>query len=419
MSRIRFLHTADLHLGASFTRLYEKVPDSWTAILQRAADEVLARIVDVALEQHVDVVTIAGDLFDAPDPPVSAQYEALRQFKRLAKADVMVVLTHGNHDASMRAPLFAWPENVHVLAAPDNTTDVQDICLQIHSLNVQFSGFSYVSSELYGAQVAQFHRMPTIDVAVALYHGQVGPSSGRHAAYAAASVRQLAEQSSFDVWALGHLHGYAELHPQHPLILYPGAPQGRDSSETGAHGVALIDVEATKPCVATFVPTAGVEWTKISIDVSDSQGLEDVWQSIRAYYRGIVPSTPQVIHLHLHGYTPLHALYANPETGTVLQAAADDEGWPLWIHRYTTACQAELDWHVWEQSDGYVGALLRLLEQMDANAEDFIAEILTELDSPEAELVMQTLASGAEQKADVIMQTRQILLSAMNAEQPV
>jgi exonuclease SbcD len=59
---MKILHTADWHLGKkldNISRLEEQ-------------KEVLQEICDIADQQQVDVVIVAGDLFDTFNPPVEA-----------------------------------------------------------------------------------------------------------------------------------------------------------------------------------------------------------------------------------------------------------------------------------------------------------------------------------------------------------
>src|SRR5690606_28536878 len=90
---MKILHTADWHLGKrleKFSRLDE----------QR---EVLEEIIYIADTNDVDVVLIAGDLFDAYNPPTEAVELFYRTLKRLSNNGQRVVLAiAGNHDSPDR-----------------------------------------------------------------------------------------------------------------------------------------------------------------------------------------------------------------------------------------------------------------------------------------------------------------------------
>ena len=90
---MRILHTSDWHLGKrldDFSRLDE----------QR---EVLNEIIEIANEQDVDAVLIAGDLFDTYNPPTEAVDLFYRSLKRLTNnGSRPVIAIAGNHDSPDR-----------------------------------------------------------------------------------------------------------------------------------------------------------------------------------------------------------------------------------------------------------------------------------------------------------------------------
>lgn len=90
---IKILHTADWHLGKkleSFSRLKEQI-------------EVMDEICEIADQQMVDMVIVAGDLYDTFNPPVEAIYLFYKTLKRLSKnGNRPVIAIAGNHDSPDR-----------------------------------------------------------------------------------------------------------------------------------------------------------------------------------------------------------------------------------------------------------------------------------------------------------------------------
>lgn len=90
---MKILHTADWHLGKrldSFSRLEEQ-------------KNALNEICEIADQQAVDAVIVAGDLFDAFNPPVEAielLYKTLKQLTNNGKRAVIAIA--GNHDSPDR-----------------------------------------------------------------------------------------------------------------------------------------------------------------------------------------------------------------------------------------------------------------------------------------------------------------------------
>lgn len=93
---VRLLHTADWHLGrpiGGHSRLEE-----FSALL----DE----IVGIATDERVDVLLLAGDIFDARAPAAHVEGLFLSTCLRLHDAGVRVIGIAGNHDSPAR--LAAW-----------------------------------------------------------------------------------------------------------------------------------------------------------------------------------------------------------------------------------------------------------------------------------------------------------------------
>lgn len=86
--------TSDNHLGAYYARLR---PDRLEQRRQ-AMQSAFKRVVDIALERHVDLFLHAGDLFDRPDPRNAERAFVARQIARLRAAGIEVVAIAGNHD---------------------------------------------------------------------------------------------------------------------------------------------------------------------------------------------------------------------------------------------------------------------------------------------------------------------------------
>ncbi len=89
---MKFLHTADLHIGK---KLFEY------SLLEEQR-HVLKQIYEIALENQVDAVLIAGDVYDRAVPPTEA-VELLDDFlTELIKAGIRVIMISGNHDSPRR-----------------------------------------------------------------------------------------------------------------------------------------------------------------------------------------------------------------------------------------------------------------------------------------------------------------------------
>lgn len=417
LKRIRLLHAADLHLGTPFRSLSQQLSADFEGRLRQASAGILAKIVQLAIREQVDVVSIAGDLFDEAETSVAIQYDVWRQFQTLEQAGIRVVLTHGNHDPYMSISLFPWPNNVSVLADGTSARNVRDVFLHIDGRTLQYSGFSYLTRELYGSLAPKFQRHPNADVAIALYHGQIGGGESRHKAYAQASMAELVEHRGFDAWLLGHIHEYSVLHEVNPLVVYPGSPIGRNPSEVGPHGVVIVDIHPDKEMKHQFIPIADVEWIKAVVDLTDVSDFDAAWTAVRNALPAPTSDGMFLVHLHLYGYTPLYAQLNGSDMLQILQEAANSDGLNLSIYRVTSECVPELDLEVWRHSDGYLGELLSIFELSETDGVEGVVDMLTQTWSAEdIRLFHEMMELGGDSLASVLRQARQHVLKSIDPQ---
>jgi hypothetical protein len=115
---IRFLHTADLHLGKPFGRF----PEALRGRLQEARHASIVRLAAAARDHGVADILVAGDTFDAQTPSPTTLRHALRAMA--ADPGLRWWLLPGNHDSCAAGPLWDRiavdrPANVTPLLTPE------------------------------------------------------------------------------------------------------------------------------------------------------------------------------------------------------------------------------------------------------------------------------------------------------------
>jgi exonuclease SbcD len=90
------LHTSDWHIGRTFHG-YNLLGDQ---------EATLAAIADLVTEHSVDVVVVAGDLYDRALPSADAVQLATRALRRIRQAGAEIVISTGNHDSAPRLGAF-------------------------------------------------------------------------------------------------------------------------------------------------------------------------------------------------------------------------------------------------------------------------------------------------------------------------
>lgn len=95
---MRILHTADWHLGKTFRKVS----------LLEDQQHVLDQVFDAIIENEIQVLIIAGDVYDKPSPPETAVALFSKFIERVyQKTNSAIVIIAGNHDSGQRLGAFA------------------------------------------------------------------------------------------------------------------------------------------------------------------------------------------------------------------------------------------------------------------------------------------------------------------------
>ena len=114
----RFIHTADWQIG----KVFRFVDDAAMGALQLARLEAITRIGEIAEDQQVRHVLVAGDVWDHAAPAVLSRNQVIERMR--AHGSVQWHLLPGNHDPHQPNGLWdqlrqrGLPENVHAHTEP-------------------------------------------------------------------------------------------------------------------------------------------------------------------------------------------------------------------------------------------------------------------------------------------------------------
>jgi DNA repair exonuclease SbcCD nuclease subunit len=114
MTTFRFIHTADIHLDSPLRGLAGYNGPAVECI-RTATRQAFDNLISEAIDQKVDFVVIAGDLYDGDWRDYQTGLFFARQMGRLTKADIPAFVLHGNHDAeSQITRRLTLPDGVRV-----------------------------------------------------------------------------------------------------------------------------------------------------------------------------------------------------------------------------------------------------------------------------------------------------------------
>ncbi len=274
----RFLHTGDLHLDSPVEGLSAEAPPEVLPVLRNATIDAWRAVVRTALDERVDFVVVAGDVFEVASPTLLGQTRFRDGLAELAAAGIASFVVHGNHDpmdGRTWAPSLAFPDAVHRFG-----TDAGEAAPVLRGGReiARVHGRSYPRAAVTENYAAGFHADPAAPFSIGLLHTNVGDRPG-HGNYAPCSVDDL-RGSGMDYWALGHIHQPGQVMADPPAY-YCGIPQGRDPGELGARGCWLVSVDAAGRASSTFVATDVVRWHPIQLAIDAIEDDEALGRACR------------------------------------------------------------------------------------------------------------------------------------------
>lgn len=357
----RFLHTGDLHLDSPFSGLSIEAPAGVAEALREATLESWRQIVRIALDEPVEFVVVAGDVFEQANRTLRGQIRFRDGLADLARAGISSFVVTGNHDPlSGWEPSVTWPDLAHRFPAKEVTgrpvtRDGEEIA--------RVYGVSYHVRDVTTNLATRFRREPNVPFAVGLLHANVGGIEGA-ANYAPCSLPDL-RAADMDYWALGHIHRHQVLAEGRPTIVYCGNPQGRDPGETDPRGCYVVTVDDAGRIHPEFRPADVVRWQLVDAPIDglrDEEGLVEAVAQAADNAR-IAAGRSVVVRMRLTGRGSLHASLQRQGMLADARVVAQEhlgETVPFaWIESLRDATRSELDLATRSLVDDFLGDLLR------------------------------------------------------------
>lgn len=245
---LRFLHTADLHLGAAFDML----PPEKAEKAQAYQFTALEHLVRVATREDVNCILIAGNLFHASTPAANLFSRAM---SILAQAPCPVFLSPGKHDfihAQSPYQTNVLPKNVHIFTGAslesvhlNKDTAVWGAALQERTTNIPLS-----------------HETFSHPINLCVLHSDLRSKNGCNH-YTADNLAK----SGFSYFAAGGSHTATGLQRTGSTIFCSsGGLAALSEQEIGAKGFLLIQIENT--IKAQFIESKALQFARIEIDLT-------------------------------------------------------------------------------------------------------------------------------------------------------
>jgi exonuclease SbcD len=236
---IKILHTSDWHLGKKLYR-YSRIEE------QRL---ILNWFIQELAQNNIDILVIAGDIFDVPTPPNDAHklyYEFLNQAQKHCQK---IIITSGNHDSGdflkASSPIIK-EKNIYVFDKLHSKREDNYITFKLNGKDVSICNLPYFRNvelhRYYQENMAEaekdedwklnvlsdlFNNVPDADFKLAVAHHAFGDYSatGSEHTLSLSGLEKLSTDifEAYDYVALGHIHQMQKIKGPCP-IYYSGSP---------------------------------------------------------------------------------------------------------------------------------------------------------------------------------------------------
>ncbi|MFT5050533.1 MAG: exonuclease SbcD [Chlamydiales bacterium] len=332
---MRFIHTADIHLDSPLLSLnrYEGAP---VEAFRSATRQAFENLVELAIEEDVHFVLIAGDLYDGECKDMNTPIAFRRCLRQLTDRGIRVFIVQGNHDAQSKVSK-AFRLDLPDMVTLFSTRKAETVTFEVDGQQVAIHGQGFATAAVEENLAAEYPDALPHHLNIGLLHTNCGASQG-HGDYAPSTVPQLTTKN-YDYWALGHIHQRQNLAEGHPWIVYPGNIQGRHIRETGAKGCCLVTVDEGDVTEVAFRPVDVMRWEELVLDATElangDQVVSAVVQAISDRLASIGDLT-LAVRVEVTGATRAHGdlvLHTGHFDGRIREAVVERLDEQVWIEK--------------------------------------------------------------------------------------
>lgn len=266
MKQVKILHCADLHFDTPFKELTKEISqNSKEELLQ-----VFKNIIDLTINEKVQVLLIAGDVFDNLTVNKNTLFFISNQLKRIE--NVRVFISPGNHDPYTKNSYynqFNWNENVKIFTSKIEKIECEDA-------NIYGYGFDDFYCKNSGVENIKIEDENKLNILV--IHGTLDGGAIENSEYNPLSKKILKEKG-FDYVALGHIHKLDYNQEENQNVVYPGSTVSLGFDELGKHGMIVGELEKEKIDLQ-FVPLDETEFKLYELDVTEIISKEELIEKI-------------------------------------------------------------------------------------------------------------------------------------------
>ena len=258
----RVIHTGDTHIGYQQYNSPERRRDFLSAFREVAAD---------AIDDDVDAVIHAGDLFHDRRPGLVDLQGTIEVLRTLADADIPVLAVVGNHETKRDAQWLDLFEDLGLATRLGHEPEVVG--------DVAFYGLDFVPRSRRDELEYAFAEPPETAHTALVSHGLFEPFA--HADWDTATV--LSESAvEFDALLLGDNHAADTAEVADTWVTYCGSTERTSASERDARGYNIVEFD-DEVAISRRSLSSAREFAFVDVELDEGEGLDRVRERVDEY----------------------------------------------------------------------------------------------------------------------------------------
>jgi len=249
---LKIMATADNHLGRHYARMPVRVLDARRRRLRRA----LGQVFNHAKENRADLLLLAGDLFDTPNPRNSERLYLARQLRDLYRSGIHVAAIAGNHDAPrssteeggyLALAIYQELEALHLYEQLSQDLIVKPIVYQLNGRRVALGAFTPSTNLAPGQDPLEGVKYADVDADFHILMVHAGIEGKMYeSTEGVIKLNTLQALNNVDLLIAGnvHCHEYFRVGQMH--IVIPGATEWMDFGDTKSQKPGFAEIKVSE-----------------------------------------------------------------------------------------------------------------------------------------------------------------------------
>ncbi|OQC10834.1 MAG: putative metallophosphoesterase YhaO [Tenericutes bacterium ADurb.Bin087] len=249
---MKIIHTADIHIDSKMNRY----GGDKTERRKREIKSAFFRLIDYGVNHKINVILIAGDLFDAKELKLSTLREVLTKINSAPAID-FIYLT-GNHDDPAvlnHEKLGPLPQNLKIVTSENNTFEYDNLCIKAFD---NYHGDSYIKNLNFDPNKYNILMLHGTETEIPF-----NKLKGKNIDYLALGDIHIPDISAKALDARG-IYGYS------------GVLEPRGFDELGERGFFVLEIEQNRLLKREFIKNNSRTYHVINVDISGLNNRLDI-----------------------------------------------------------------------------------------------------------------------------------------------